>query len=255
LKVLQSFLLFLRYFAIVIDAFAFMTFSIQIKLNNKLFLKDPQQSELGRRIVKHSIELLDQIGFEAFTFKKLAVVINSAEPSIYRYFENKHKLLLYLISWYWAWLEYQIDYNTHNIEDPFQKLKIIIKIIASSFRDESITHVDEELLHSIVIAESEKVFLTKQVDEENKEGFFANYKSLCNKISSIILEINPNYVYPMALANSLLEITHKQIFFIKHLPSLSEVKINEGNYDQLRDYIEHFVFNLIQSKEFIKQGK
>jgi AcrR family transcriptional regulator len=227
-----------------------MSISIQIRLNNKLFLKDPQQSELGKKIIKHSIELLDDIGFESFTFKKLAAVIHSAEPSIYRYFENKHKLLLYLISWYWAWLEYQIEYNTHNIIDPAQKLKVIIKVIATSFmKDESVTHVNEELLHKIVVAESEKVFLTKQVDEENKEGFFSNYKLLCNKIAGIILQLNPEYPYPLILANSIIEITHKQIFFVKHLPAFSELQIKGDNYTQLINFLEHFVFTLIQSNE------
>lgn len=227
-----------------------MSFSIQIKLNDKLFIKDPQQSELGRKIIKNSIELIDDLGFEGFTFKKLALRIRSTEPSVYRYFENKHKLLLYLISWYWAWLEFQIDYNTHNIEDPEKKLKVIIKVIASSFtKDDSIKHVDEDLLHNIVIAESEKVFLTKQVDKENKDGFFSNYKQLCDKIAGAIKNYNPGYDYPYALANSLVEITHKQIFFIQHFPSLTEISLKENNYLPLISYLEHLVFGLLNATE------
>ena len=87
-------------------------------LSQKLCLRDPNQTELGQKILNHSILLIDELGFEGFTFKKLAKAIGSTEASVYRYFENKHKLLVYLVAWYWAWLDYTIDYQIHNIEDP-----------------------------------------------------------------------------------------------------------------------------------------
>ena len=49
-----------------------MDLKLSIRLNEKLFLRDPESSELGRRIMKHGIELIHKLGFEAFTFKKLA---------------------------------------------------------------------------------------------------------------------------------------------------------------------------------------
>jgi len=52
---------------------------IKFNLNERLFLKDPQDSELGKKIIKSSITLIDELGFEAFTFRKLAVAINSTE--------------------------------------------------------------------------------------------------------------------------------------------------------------------------------
>ena len=59
-----------------------------------------------------------EIGFENFTFKKLGEQIGSNESSIYRYFESKHKLMLYLSSWYWAWIEYRLVFATNNINNP-----------------------------------------------------------------------------------------------------------------------------------------
>ena len=70
--------------------------NLKITINEKLYVKDPETSELGRNILKNSILLIDEIGFEAFTFKKLGEKIQSNESSIYRYFENKNKLLVYL---------------------------------------------------------------------------------------------------------------------------------------------------------------
>ena len=84
------------------------------KLNDHLYVRDPQHTALGQNIINKGVELIDRLGFEQFTFKKLAEEIGSTEASIYRYFENKHRLLHYLTAWYWSWLEYQIDYETHN---------------------------------------------------------------------------------------------------------------------------------------------
>ena len=74
---------------------------IQIEVNPNLYSKNPDSTELGRKIISKGIELIHEIGFEAFNFKKLGAVISSPESSIYRYFENKHALLVYLTSWYW----------------------------------------------------------------------------------------------------------------------------------------------------------
>ena len=122
-----------------------MAFAIQFKLNDQLFLRDPQDTKLGRRIIQYSIVLIDEIGFEDFTFKKLAVKIQSTEASVYRYFENKHKLLVYLLSWYWEWMKFRIDYNTINIEEPEKRLKIVISaIVDTAKRNASIDFVDED---------------------------------------------------------------------------------------------------------------
>ena len=97
--------------------------NIKISVPDKIFIKDPESTKLGKRIIEHSILLIDEIGFDSFTFKKLGKQIGSNESSIYRYFDSKHKLLLYLTSWYWAWIEYQLVFATHNISDPKEKIK------------------------------------------------------------------------------------------------------------------------------------
>ena len=79
--------------------------NIKIQVNSKIYVKDPETSVLGKKIIEQSIILIDEIGFDDFTFKKLGEKIGSNESSIYRYFENKHKLLVYLSSWYWSWME------------------------------------------------------------------------------------------------------------------------------------------------------
>lgn len=219
---------------------------IKLNLNHKSYLRDPEQTDLGQRIVTESISLLDSLGFEQFTFKKLAAVISSTEASIYRYFENKHKLLIYLISWYWAWLEYQIDYKTNNIADPEERLRIIIKVISDSqLIDPAFAHIDESALHRIVVAESSKVYLTKDVDIDNQEGLFKEYKTLCKRIAGVVKEINPDYPYSHALISTVLEAAHQQSYFARHLPSLTEVKANNDMADTV-SFLEQLVFAAIR---------
>ena len=72
--------------------------TIKIQVNEKIYVKDPETSILGKII--ESIILIDEIGLKSLHLK-LGDLIGSNESSIYRCFENKHKLLIYLCS-YWS---------------------------------------------------------------------------------------------------------------------------------------------------------
>lgn len=217
--------------------------AIQIQLNKNLYLRDPQETKLGKRIIQHSIILIDKLGFEKFTFKKLAIEIDSTEASIYRYFKNKHKLLIYLVSWYWEWMKFQIDFSTMNIEDVDQRLKIALSVLVeSSQKNPAISYVDEDLLHNIVVAESSKAYHTKLVDKENKEGYFSNYKELCGCIAKIILEKQADYPYPKALASTLVEMANNHIYFAEHIPALTDIEGNAQTLENIKALLEHFAF-------------
>jgi len=202
--------------------------NITITVNPKLFVKNPETSDLGKKIIQKSILLMDEIGFENFTFKKLGEQIGSNESSIYRYFESKHKLLLYLSSWYWGWLEYRMVISTSNIPDPMEKLKRAITIVTEKIEDDSTTlHINESILNKIIIAEFTKTLLTKEVDEENKEGFFLVYKRVINRIIDIIQEVNPDYAFAKSLASSIVEGSLHQHFLKDHLKTITNC--NENN--------------------------
>lgn len=225
-----------------------MEVQLQIKMNKKLFLRDPEHTELGKKIIRHSIQLIHKNGFEVFTFKKLAEDIGTTEAGIYRYFENKHRLLIYLTAWYWGWLQYRLVFNSNNINDPAIKLKKVIHLLATTVVDDDSTlHINESLLHQIVIAEGSKAYLTKHVTEDNKEQLFKPYKDLCAVISEIILECNPKYKYPRSLASTIVEMAHFQNFFMAHLPALTDFG---GSKDELQValFLEELVFSSIKKK-------
>ncbi len=226
-----------------------MAVGIKISLNKGLFQRDPQETNLGQKIIKHSILLIDEIGFEAFNFKKLAQRMESTEASVYRYFENKHMLLLYLVSWYWEWVSFLIDMNTMNIGDPKQRLKIIIKTLVSASKENpSIEYVNESILHRIIIAEGSKAYHIKAVDEENKEGFFLNYKKLTEKVANVISELNPKFPYPRTLASNLFEMANNQIYFALHLPRLTDVQVKKENFDDVENMLQYFAFTLLECR-------
>ncbi|MEX2232015.1 MAG: TetR/AcrR family transcriptional regulator [Cyclobacteriaceae bacterium] len=219
--------------------------NIQLKIDEKVFTKDPSSSDLGKKIILHSIVLIDELGFEAFTFGKLADKIQCTEASIYRYFENKHRLLIYHLTWYWTWMEYRLTLATANIKSPEERLKIAVGLLTSTLEQESrIPQVDEAALYRIVIAESQKVYLTKNVDEENKQGLFFSYKRLCKKAAGIVREINPEYRYPTALISTVVESSYDQRYFARHLPSLTEIP--KEREDGITEYLTELVFKAIK---------
>ncbi|MBK8489644.1 MAG: TetR/AcrR family transcriptional regulator [Saprospirales bacterium] len=226
-----------------------MAVSIQVKLNEKLYLRDPQDTRLGKQIIEQGILLIDEIGFESFTFKKLAEQIGSTEASIYRYFENKHLLLVYLASWYWEWMRFRIEFRTMNITDPREKLEIALQTIIDSTQAEpSVEFVNSEALHRIVVSEVTKAYHIKDVDKENRDGFFLSFKALSRQIAQFIQEIRPDFPYPRSLASNLLEMASHHLYFAKHLPSLTEVKAEKDEGSQLIDLLRFFAFGLIEGR-------
>ncbi len=218
--------------------------TIGIIVNERTYIKDPGTSELGRSLVEGAIDLIDEIGFEKFTFRKLAQRTGSTEASVYRYFESKHRLLVYLTCWYWRWLDYRMVLALTNIDSAEERLNRAIKVLVKQVeQDSDFSHIDEVKLNRIIINESSKAFLNKHVDEENEDGFFTDYKGLVARIAEIIREINPDYKYPHMLVSTLIEGAHLQRFFAQHLPRLTNVIEGE---DFVTDFCIDTIFKAIR---------
>lgn len=201
--------------------------NLKIEIPSGIYIKDPETSDLGKRIIENSIILIEEIGFESFNFKKLGKVIGSNESSIYRYFESKHKLLVYLTSWYWGWIQYLLVIETYSISNPKEKLIKAIEILAKEAeQDNNFSHINEALLSLIIINENSKSYSTKEVDTENKEGFFKLYKEVVKRFAEIIGNYNSSYKHPLTLASTIIEgILHQQ-FVRLHFKSLTNCNKN-----------------------------
>jgi AcrR family transcriptional regulator len=217
--------------------------NIKIQINEKLYVKDPETSSLGRKIIQESILFIDEIGFDNFTFKKLGEKIGSNESSIYRYFENKHKLLVYLSSWYWSWMEYKLVFATTNILDPKEKLTKAVTIVTEKILDDGKTeHINEAILNNIIIAEFTKTFHTKEVDQENKEGFFLIYKRVINRIVAMVNEVNPEYLFAKSLVSTIVEGSLHQHFLMNHLTTIT----NCNDTTKPTDFYLHLISTLLK---------
>ena len=212
--------------------------NLKVNVSEGLFQIDPFTSKLGRKIILNSVDLITDLGFEKFTFKKLGESIGSPEASIYRYFKSKNQLLCFLISWYWGWMEYRLILEITNISSPTVRLeKSIALVLSNTNKNLIIEDVDMNKLHQIIISESIKTYLNKDVDNANKEGAFLNYKQFVERVSNIIIEINPEYKFPQMLLTTIVEGAHLQSFFGEHLPRLT-------NKQNTSDYISEFYITL-----------
>jgi AcrR family transcriptional regulator len=223
-----------------------MELKLNIKLNTHLFLRDPDATELGRRIIRHSILMIHDLGIEAFTFKKLAEDIKTTEASIYRYFENKYRLLQYIVAWYWTFMEYLVLFQVNNLESSEAKIQKVIELLVDA-PDNSLgaADFDTKALYHIVIRESSKVYLNKSVDDDNSVQLFKPYKDLCARIAHLISEYNPTYEHPRSLSSTLVETAHSQHFFMQHLPRLTDF---EGKDDSalVKKFLENLIFSAIK---------
>jgi hypothetical protein len=221
-----------------------MNWQIQIQLSDKLYLRDPASSTVGRNIVKQGAIMIEKMGLEEFTFKKLAAKLRTNESTIYRYFENKHRLLLYLFDWYWRWIEYLVVVHTNNMNDLNKKIDVVLDIITLRIEGELVggPEIDKKVLHQLVIKEGSKAYLTSHVIQDNKMQLFKPYKDLCARVADIFLEVNPRYKYARSLASTVLEMAHYQYFFMHNLPRLTD-------FGQVKDEKEivNFLRHLINS--------
>lgn len=222
-----------------------MDFQVSFHLNEKVYLRDPESSDLGKQLVKCAIDLIHVLGFEHFTFKKLASEVKTTEATVYRYFENKHRLLLYILNWYWSYMEFLVMFRLQNLTDPRKKLQAIIELLTHELPESSGTmDYNKRYLNQIIISESSKVYLVKEVTEINKSQVFKPYKELCAKIAGVVSEYNPEYQYPRSLSSTLIETSHFQQFFCNYLPKLTDVSVL-GQKDFTALFLNNLLFSVL----------
>ena len=149
--------------------------------------------------------------------------MRSTEASIYRYFESKYMLLSYLVSWYWDFLHYVILSDIRNLKDPKERMFRIITALVNALEGTATpSYINQTKLHAIVVENATKVYHTKRVDSLNKVGFYVNFKKLVNTLVKNILALASDYLYPKALATSIIEQSLNYEYYMNHLPGLTD---------------------------------
>lgn len=224
-----------------------MARSITISVSSETYLRNPMETELGRNIISHGIDLMSETGFQCFNFKQLAASMKSTEASVYRYFENKHMLLVYLTSWYWEYLDYLIMINTRNVDNSKKRLRIAIKTIVDGANDDTqVEYINIKRLHKIIVEQSSKVTHSKKVLNCNKTNLFANFEQLNDNLSKMILSCDSEFKYPSALATNLLKMAIDHTYYAEHLCTVTEItNCMATKKNQLEDMLLYFVGRLL----------
>jgi len=202
-----------------------------------LHLRDPAASAIGGRILSEGLSLMNELGLEVFTFKKLADRAECTEATIYKYFPNKHRLLQYYFQLYWMWLDTHCQQEGRALGDPWERLQGDIRSLCGSWaKDAMAAQLDPKVLRELVIVEGSKSFLHRNVDEDNERKVFQPYKDLCAHIAAEIKACDPKCKHSRTFATTLIEMAHSLEFAMQHLPALTELSA-KGDRKQLGNFL------------------
>jgi hypothetical protein len=142
-------------------------------------------------------------------------------------------------------MEFMVTFKLENVTDKKEKLKNIVFLLTHELSESnSPFDYNKKYLNQIVIAESSKVYLVKEVAEINKNEVFKPYKDLCAKIAEAISRYNPTYKFPRSLSTTLIETSHHQQYFSVYLPKLTDVS-SKNNAEYTSQFLEDFLFKVL----------
>ena len=152
------------------------------------------------------LELINELGLEAFTFRKLAARIGSTEVSLYKYFPNKHRLLQYYFQLYWLWLRRLCGREVERSDDAQDALRRSVEAICGVWpRQTPPLQLDPHALRRLVIEEGMKSYLHKQVDADNARRLFAPYKDLSAFLAERLTACRRDVPMPRSFATTVIE--------------------------------------------------
>ncbi|HEY0978299.1 MAG TPA: TetR/AcrR family transcriptional regulator [Flavobacteriales bacterium] len=194
-------------------------------------------SPMGTRILAEGLVLMNEIGLEAFTFKKLAERIGCTEVTVYHYFANKQRLLQYYFQGYWLWLATHCKQEGRALKDPKARLHGDIRALCGLWPADALAaQFDPADLRQLVINEGSKSFMHKNVDSDNKLKLFQPYKDLCAHVASELKVCAPRMRSSHSFATTLVEMAHSLEFAMYHLPALTELSVKKER-KQLADFL------------------
>lgn len=195
-----------------------------------LHLRDPGTSVVGERILSEGLALMNELGLEVFTFKKLAERAECTEATIYKYFPNKQRLLQYYFQLYWMWLDTHCQQEGRLLPDAWERLQGDIRSLCGLWsKDAMAAQLDPVDLRALVIVEGSKSFLHRNVDEDNKLKLFQPYKDLCSHLSAELKACDRKCKHPRTFATTLIEMAHSLEFAMEHLPALTELSAGRSH--------------------------
>ncbi|MCB0795383.1 MAG: TetR/AcrR family transcriptional regulator [Flavobacteriales bacterium] len=201
---------------------------------SSLSLRDTN-SPLGQQIVQEGLGLMNELGLEAFNFRKLAERVGCTEATIYHYFKNKQRLLQYYFQLYWLWLDTHIDVTLRSNTGAREHMHGTIRALAGLWPEDALAaQVPPAALRELVINEGSKSFQHKNVDSDNAKQLFKPYKDLCARVADELRSCAPQVNHASSFATTLVEMAHSLEFAMHHLPALTELSVHKDREELAR---------------------
>ncbi|MBK9274003.1 MAG: TetR/AcrR family transcriptional regulator [Flavobacteriales bacterium] len=226
---------------------------LHLRPDPALSLKDPESTGLGLRVLEEGLGLMNELGLEAFTFRKLADRMGSTEVTLYKYFPNKQRLLQYYYQLYWLWLRQVCGRIAERAHDPREALEDIVEAICGVWpRPLPPLQLDPHALRRLVIEEGMKSYLHKNVDDDNARRLFLPYKELSAFMAERLVACRADVPWPRSFATTVIEMAHSLPFAMEHLPSLTELS-SRKDLKQLAQHLLHRTITYLDHAQPLKK--
>jgi hypothetical protein len=117
-----------------------------------------------------------------------------------------------------------------------------IAVVTEKIEDDTNTrYINESILNRIIITEFTKTFLTKQIDNEIKDGFFIVYNRVINRIIAMLNVLVPDYAYAKSFVSDMVEGSLHQHFLSSHLKSITDCNEHVSPTDYYIDLTKRLI--------------
>ncbi|MBL7812132.1 MAG: TetR/AcrR family transcriptional regulator [Bacteroidetes bacterium] len=213
------------------------TYQVRVSLPPVLYIKNPQETALGQSLLEHAAACISRDGLEEFNFRKLAQAAGCTEATVYRYFENKHKLVLLLMNLFWGYVDFQIQQRIRFEPKAEAALNACLNELGNLQLHEIHNPHFAELLVHLAAREGVKMHLGKDIHAETQDGSLTHYLRLLQTVEDL-LRLN-HVSYPRALAGLLLDSALQQHFYRHNEPLLTDSACEEEGCVQFLQSLIH----------------
>jgi len=218
-------------------------FSLQV--SEIFYLRNPHTTALGKKMIAQAIEMIDDVGYSQFTFKKLALSINSVEASIYRYFENKEHMLFYLVATYWTATNFRVKFYTQMLKSHEERLFTTIDVL-TGIQEASVPGLVFDRYEALQRIARKNYFyaLTILKNKENGEvlekELFRLSKEIQDHLEASIKKLAPSFTHSALMADTIM---NKGLYSREELRSAG-LPMNVEGYKQMADFLKEVLSHL-----------
>lgn len=218
-------------------------FSLQVSEN--FYLRNPNTTALGKKMIARAIQIIDEVGYSQFTFKILALSINSVEASIYRYFENKEHMLFYMVATYWTATNFRVKFYTQMLRSHEERVYTTIDVL-TGIQSAAVPGLDFDQYEALQRIARKNYFYAltilrnKDNGKELEDELFRVSKEIQDHLSTSIRKLAPSFQHSDLMADTIIK---KGLYSLEELKSTGLPNRVEG-YRELASFLKEVLSHL-----------